>query len=164
MNKKKYLARKGQMELIGIIVIVIIVITALLLYMVYKINNPDTNIKRGFVNKELATNFLITITKANVKECPQHTIGDLVTDCANTLRRTIYCGGRISCEVANETLFAILRPAMDELGKNFSFSVAQTDISYVGCAGKEKVQATQVFTLFPSMQKTSLVLDICEYG
>ena len=155
---------KGQMELIGLIVIVIIVISSLLIYMVYKLNNPDVNIKRGFMNKELAANFLITITKANVKECPQHTIGDLVTDCANTLHRSIYCGGRTSCEIANETLYSILKPTMDDLGKEFGFSVAQTDINFAGCVDKEKVEATQVFTLFPSTERTSLVLDICEFG
>ena len=154
--------KMGQVEMIGLVFIVVIIITATLIYMVYKLNNPSANIKRGYVNRELATNFLISITKTSVKECPQHTLGDLVTDCANTLRRSIFCGGVTSCEMANRTLHDILYETMPELGKDFAFSVNQTDISFAGCQGKDKVQASQVFTLYPGLERVRLTMDVCE--
>ncbi|MBN1792691.1 hypothetical protein JW826_03335 [Candidatus Woesearchaeota archaeon] len=157
------LKRRAQLEMIGLIVIVIMVITVMLVYLVYKVNNPSESIKRGYVNKELASNFLITITKVNVKECPQQTLTDLVTDCANTARRSIYCGGEKSCVVANKTLYDILTPTMDELGKDFEFSVERADLNYTGaCKDKERVQAVQVFTLFPSMERIRLTLNVCD--
>ncbi|MBN2142907.1 hypothetical protein JW711_06280 [Candidatus Woesearchaeota archaeon] len=154
---------RAQLEIMGLIIIVLIVATSLMLYMVYKINNPERSPKAAFVNKELASNFLITVTKVNVLECPHHTVTDLVTDCANSIQKRIYCGGESSCVVANRTLFAMLAPTMEELGKNFSFSIENTDISYTGaCDNKEKVQATQVLPLAIGFGHVSMVLDVCD--
>jgi hypothetical protein len=154
----------GQLELIGLIIIVIIVVSAMMIYLVYKINNPAKNIKRGFVNKELATNFLITITKATVAECPEHSLSDLITDCAGDQRYK--CGSGTSCEIANATLFRVLNETMDYLGKSYNFSVeptAQTGIVFPGCTGKDDfTSAEQLFTIFPSQQTTRLTLVVCE--
>jgi hypothetical protein len=156
--------KKGQIELIGLMIIVIIVVSVMMIYLVYKINNPAHNIKRGFVNQELAANFLITITKATVRECPEHSLADLVTDCAGEQR--FYCGSEPSCTVANRTLLFILNTTMDYLGKSFNFSVepvSKTGISYAGCSGRDTyTSAEQMFTIYPSMQRTRLTLVVCE--
>ena len=159
------LGPRAQLELIGLVVIVIIVISAMLIYMVYKVNNPERSVKRAFVNEELAANYLITSLKVTVKECPQHSLSDLMTDCAKDYR-DIMCAGQDSCVLANATL-AKLMDSITSLGKNYSFSIKKGDEVQVfssGCKNMNRVSATQDFTVYPSMQRVSLVLDVCDSG
>jgi hypothetical protein len=160
---RKLRSSKAQVELIGLIIIVIIVISAMLLFLVYKMNQPEQNVKRGFVNPRLANGFLITITKVSVSECPQFSLADLITDCANDLSKEIMCDGENSCVVANRTLYSILNTSMEDLGKEFNFSIdplATTGISYPGCEGKDAVYGEQTFTL-SSGETATLRLFVC---
>ena len=151
---------KAQIEMIGLIVIVIIVITALLIFTVYKISNPPKNIQKRYMNKEIATNFLVSITKTSINECHNLSLAELITSCAkNSL---INCDDKLSCEVANETIHNILENTLIDCGISFNLSIENTNISFVNLectARKEKVQGFEILPLYPG--QAEMILDIC---
>ena len=156
-------ARKGQMELIGLIVIVVIVVTVMLLYMVFKINNPERSVKAGFVNKEIASNILISSMKVNVAECPFHTLDQLISDCASSVGRRIFCNSEPSCDVANRTLIKIVDTTLSDLGRDYYIKVDSTAIaSEDGCSGREKIQASQALPLSLGSGVVAVSLDVCD--
>ena len=153
--------KKAQLEIIGLIVIVIIVITALLIFTIYKITTPTKNIQKTYMNKELATNFLVSITKTNVRECYNLSLAELITDCARPIR-SIVCDDKLSCEVAEETISSVLENTLIDWGISFNLSIENTDISFnnLECtARKEKVQGFEILPLYPG--QIEMTLDIC---
>jgi len=172
MNKKVLENRLGvraQLEMIGLIIIVIIVITSLLIFTVYKISNPHRRIQSRYMNKAIATNMLISITKTNVEECHNISLAELIIDCAKTYH-TITCYDYTSCEVANKTIFNILNKTLIDWEMSFNLSIEKTPISFVnlGCTSrvKEKVQGFEVLSLYPNQtgnpqSKVDITLDIC---
>ena len=158
-NKKK----KAQLEMIGLIIIVIIVITAILIFTIQKVSTPPKNIQKRYMNKEIATNFLISITKTNVNECYNLSLAELITDCAKTHLPYIDCHGLISCDAATNTISNILDRTLIDWGISFNLSVEGTPISFVnlGCTSraKEKVQGFEILPLYPG--QAEMILDIC---
>lgn len=153
---------KAQVEMIGLIVIVIIVITALLIFTVYKISSPPKNIQKRYMNKEIATNFLVSITKTNVRECHNLSLAELITDCARPISSIICDDNRLSCNVSNSTIFNILQNTLIDWGISFNLSIENTDISFVNLectARKEKVQGFEILPLYPG--QAEMILDIC---
>jgi len=164
MNKmiKNKLRRRAQLEMIGLIVIVIIVITGLLIFTVYKITNPSKNIQKRYMNKGLATNMLIAITRTNVMECHNHSLADLIIDCAKTYH-SITCYDYTSCEVVNKTILGILNTTLVAWDISFNLTIQKTNISFVNleCTSKakNKVQGFEVLPLYPG--QVEMTLDIC---
>ena len=162
-NSKNKLRTKAQLEMIGLIVIVIIVITGLLIFTVYKINNPRKNIQKRYMNKEIATNFLISITKTSVNECHNLSLAELITDCAKIHGSIICDNNNLSCEMANKTISNILNDTLIDWGISFNLSVERTPISFVNleCTSraKEKVQGFEILPLYPG--HAEMILDIC---
>jgi hypothetical protein len=151
--------RKGQLEMIGLIIIVIIVITAMLIYTVNKMSHPVENIKRVYVNNEIATNLLLSMTKANVEECPSYALSELVSDCAREYHRII-CNGLTSCEQANKTIALMINKTLDEFMMNYNLTISGTDISFIkGCPSKNQVRGFQIIPLYPG--QVEIDISIC---
>lgn len=154
--------KKAQVEMIGLIVIVILVIIGLLIFTVYKINNPSRNLQKKYMNKEIATNMLIAMTNTNVEECHDITLASLITDCARTYH-SITCYDYTSCEIANKTIYDILNKTLIDWGIGFNLTIEDTDITFVmyGCdsTARDKVQSFQILPLNPG--QIEMTLDIC---
>jgi hypothetical protein len=162
-NEKKYCrTRKAQLEMIGLVVIVIIVVVALLIFTVYSMNKPQKNIKRQYMNEEIARNFLVSLTKTSVESCHNLQLGDLIGDCAKTFH-SITCYDRTSCQAANETIFLILNRTLIDWDISFNLSIANTEISFVnlGCDSnvRDKIRSFQIIPLYPG--QTEMILDVC---
>lgn len=158
---KNNLRKKAQLEMIGLVVIVIIVITALLIFTVHKMSNPKENVQKRYINKEIATNMLISMTKTSVNECHNLSLGELITDCARPFH-SITCYDYTSCEIANRTIFKILNRTLVDWELGFNFSIEGTEINFVnyGCSAKsEKVQGFEILPLYPG--QIEMTLDIC---
>jgi hypothetical protein len=151
--------RKSQLEMIGLIIIVIIVITAMLIYTVNKVSNPAKNQKKIYMNKELANNLLLTMTKTTMPDCPSNTLGDLIADCAKEYH-IIICAGITSCEQANQTLSLMLNKTLDVFGNDYKLVVQNTDLKFIkGCtASKSKISGFQILPLFPGQAEVNLTI------
>lgn len=160
-KKKHKLERKAQLEMIGLIVIVIIVIISLMIFTVYKISNPQKGTQRRYINKEIATNMLISMTKTSVNECHNLSLGELITDCARTFH-SITCYEHTSCKIANQTIFKILENTLVDWEVSFNFSIENTEINFINydCNAKStKVQGFEILPLYPG--QIEMILDIC---
>lgn len=158
------LRKKAQLEMIGLIVIVIIVITGLLVFTVYKITNPTKDIQKRYVNKEIATNMLISMTKTNIYECHNLSLADLIIDCARTYSSIICIDDKLSCEVVNTTIYNILNKTLIDWEMSFNLSIENTNITFVNHActsKKEKIQSSENLPLGAG-QTVEMILDICE--
>lgn len=165
MNKieKKKVKTKAQLEMIGLMVIVIIVIVALLIFTVYKMSAPQENIQKRYMNKEIATNFLVSITKTSVNECHNLSLAELIIDCAKTFTRIICDNDRNSCYTANQTIFDVLNKTLIAWDVSFNLSIKKTPISFVyfDCnSRREKVQGFEILPL-NYRETAEMTLDIC---
>jgi hypothetical protein len=160
-NNKNKNYRLAQLEIVGLVVIVVIVLVAIMAYLVFKINSPENNEKRMFVNKASATYFLISMNKVSVAECPFHTLGSLIVDCAGM--QEIICGVKDSCEATKDTLDFLLNASLDSYGLDkYNLSIKGTGIS-VGknCHSRMPgVQGLQVLPLRPG--EVEITLRICD--
>ncbi len=153
--------KKAQLEMIGLTVIVVIVIIAMMIFMVYKIGNPREDIKKRYMDKEIATNFLIAMTNTNVAECNNLTLSSLIADCARDYHQ-INCYDLNSCQAANQTIHTLLSRTLDEWGLNYNLSVQNTDISFVNqCKpGSDQVSGFSIIPRNPGQVEVSL--RICQ--
>jgi hypothetical protein len=160
MSRKKF----GQLEMVGLVIIVIIVITALLIYLVYSFMNPSKSMRGEYVNAQVATRLVVSMTKTNVEECPQHTLGSLIVDCARQYRS--FCGQMSTCDAANLTIHKMLYDAMPMLGKNFTLKIDRPALTFVnGCAPKrEAAEGMQVLSVYPGYADgtSTMSLRICD--
>ena len=150
---------RGQVEMIGLIMIVIIVIVGLLIFTVYRLTNQGDDSQNRYLNKEVATNLLISIVNTDVDECHNLSLSTILTDCARTFSVLICEEDRLSCDVANETIFNILNRTLVDWDIGFNLTVEKTNISFVNLRCREKVQGFQILPLNPGQYE--MTLDIC---
>ena len=157
----KMRTKKAQLEMIGLIVIVVIVLIAIMVYMVYKMNSTPQNVKRMYMNQASANNFLITMSKISVAECPAHTLGGLIIDCAGM--KEVICGAKDSCEMSEYVLRGLLTSTVENYGLSYNLTVHEVGISIAnnGCNSKKPgVQGLQILPLNPG--HVELTLKICD--
>jgi Na+-transporting NADH:ubiquinone oxidoreductase subunit NqrC len=163
--------RNAQLEMIGLVIIVVIVITALLIFTVYKLTHPSQNIKKSYINREIATNMLIAMENINVEECHNLTLATLLIDCAKSVHE-IRCEDTTGCDVANKTIEAILtRTLVDMMDLDFKMTVVSPnpDIDVFinfnhNCSSRtaEKVQGFELLPMYSeSSEQVEMNLDIC---
>lgn len=152
---------KAQLEMIGLIVIVVIVLMAIMFYLVYKTNSAPQNIRRMYMNQASASNMLISMSKISVAECPSHTLGSLIIDCAGM--REIICGSLDSCEKSAEVFEFLLNETLDAYSLSYNLTVKGAGISIANddCHSKKPgIQALQVLPLNPG--QVELTLRVCD--
>ena len=157
--------------MIGLVIIVVIVITALLIFTVYKLTHPSQDIKKSYINKEIATNMLVAMENINVAECHNLTLATLLIDCAKSVHE-IRCEDYTSCYIANKTIDAILtRTLIDLMDLDFKMSVESPNsdigvfINFVHNCSSRATEVAAGFELLPmyseSSQQVEMNLDIC---
>ncbi|MBW2990428.1 hypothetical protein KY348_01850 [Candidatus Woesearchaeota archaeon] len=161
MNKPIY--KKAQLEMIGLIIIVVIVITGLLIFTVYRITRPPTNVQKRYLNKEIATNMLIAMSNTHVPECYNHSLTQLIIDCSNRYSLMICEDDQTSCKIVNKTIYNILNKTLIAWDTSFNFSIIKTNTSFVNLdcnSARNKVQGFEVFT--SKTGQVEITLDVCE--
>lgn len=170
MKRKRFNQQaKAQLEMIGLVIIVIIVITALLIFLVYQLSHPTKNLQRTYINQEVATNMLISMKEANVQECPNYKLKDLIIDCAKS-SPSLICYDQTSCYAANKTIAEMLDKTLVNWSVSFNFSVispfkGEAFISFINlnCSSnaREKVEGWEILPLFPISASAEMKLGIC---
>jgi len=159
--KTRNLSRKAQLEMIGIIVIVIIVVTVLMIYLIYKLNNPVNDVRTVYINGEIATNLLITLTKTNIAECHDIALSELITDCAKEYH-SITCFGKSSCEMVNASLHELVSMTLVDWNVRFRLFVEGADIEILNDFCDAKANKIRGFTVLPlNPGQSEITLDIC---
>ncbi len=111
--------KRGQVEIIGLMIIVIILSLALLfvIKVVFTKKNPD--VSQNYQTNTLVEAFVNTLFQTSSGCTTDTTIQDLLVDCAKNpfSSGTIMCSdGRSSCQYANETIAYILQQTIDKWG------------------------------------------------
>ena len=133
-NKK---SRKGQMEMVGLVVIVIL-ITLGMLFMAQFAMKTDAK-KKVFTRKGLAYSTMGSLLKMSINDslCSTGSIGgqsprlgkELIEDCANNpnfaggISDSLYnCRGQHSCDFLKEFITEMLNETLAQWGKDYRFT------------------------------------------
>lgn len=146
--------RKAQMEIMGLVMIIILILVGMLFFIRFGVLKQQKNVRKIFIQTELASNILTSMVKTSTYECKDGTdIGILLKDAATT--QSIDCSGggyfgESSIEFANSTIQEMLGRTLGAWGFNYDFNVIKiTDtgreyllnITRVGCINATSVQA-----------------------
>ena len=141
--------RKAQMEIMGLVMIIILILVGMLFFIRFGVLKQQKNVRKTFIQTELASNILTSMVKTSTYECKDGTdIGILLKDAATT--QSIDCFGESSIEFANSTIREMLNRTLGTWGFNYNFNVIRiTDtgreyllnITRVGCINASSVQA-----------------------
>lgn len=108
MNASKNKIKKGQMEIVGLLVVVVLIIIIIFFSLAFRTKTKDTGTQISFQDTKLASQLGTVISETTV-ECgiQRRLMRDLIIDCASS--KQIRCGGiQSSCEKVNETIKLIL--------------------------------------------------------
>lgn len=169
--------KKGQMEMIGLVVIVLLVTIAFLFLTQFALSdNSDTHF---FGRKQLATSTLFGILQTTLQGCrPDEsqllTIGALLQDCAVNREGNFgyVCKGKYSCDFLNTDLLPTLfAGSLDTFKQRYelkSILVRDPEQPLVslfgdgGCKGRKNVDTSGDFPLSSEVGLVNTVLLICD--
>ncbi|MFC2135435.1 hypothetical protein ACFLTH_12550 [Bacteroidota bacterium] len=159
---KNIRSRKGQMEIMGLIVIVILLTIGMFFIISFKTQTSQPQVKKTYEQDQLASNFLIAFLKTD-SGCSNLDLKKLVQDCAAD--QNINCKGKDSCEFVNNTMNIILKNTFDEWGKNYSLTtngMGTKDINFDYChENANRESAFQPISLYPYPGTVTMKLDLC---
>ena len=156
--------RKGQTEIIGIVVIVILLVIGLF-FMIGQRLKPKDSQKGTFVDPKLAQSFLNTLM--NTKTAQNVIVSDILKDCYSN--RKDLCGSmKNCCAYAEETMKNALEATLLKQERSYRLTVEKkgsekliNDIATPGCGDfSEKEQPG--FYYIPPPPPIIVRLDICK--
>lgn len=125
------LAKKGQIEMMGLMIIVVIISLALLFVVRVVFTKEKIDTTQTYETSKLVESFVNTLFQTSSGCTPDTTIQDLLIDCAKNpfSGGSIACSnGQNSCPYANTTIAAILSQTLDQWG------YAETGYEFVAIA------------------------------
>ncbi|MBS3169303.1 hypothetical protein J4210_02360 [Candidatus Woesearchaeota archaeon] len=171
--------RKGQMEMIGLVVIVLLVTIAFLFLAQFALR--DNSDDQFFARKQLAVSTLTAISKTTVQNCELDgplevlSVNDLLKDCADNPEGGFgfLCQGKYSCAYLQENLFPILfGGSLDTFKRRYefvSFIIQNPDPPLLfltgkngGCQGRKNVDTSGDFPLNAGVGVIESRLLICD--
>lgn len=116
--------RKGQMEIIGLVIVVILISLGMLFLLKFVVFQPVGEERATFTQSQLTSNtlgaMLNTITTCRAEG--EVTLSDLIQDCAMGLD----CDGGVrSCDFLEEVVGTILESSLKEWNKDYEFKVTK---------------------------------------
>jgi hypothetical protein len=151
--------KKGQIEMMGLVVIVILV--AIGLYIVVSIVLSPKVVDVPLEENQLAQNFVNALVKTDTS-CG-YSMREIIQDCK--LNQKLNCSGISSCEYSNQTIGYILNNTLNVWGYSYNFSSPQMQIEYINknCTSN-KQRGTQGFAYISlyGMGDVLFTLDICK--
>jgi len=136
--------KKSQMEIMGLAIIMILIIMGVLFALRFVITKPSSEVGAEFRQTQLAANTLSAI-KSTKTTCRDTTISQLLQDCARG--GSLNCGGKNSCEFAEEVLGQIFAETFETWKKPYYFSIKGppqlTSIAFgTACPGEKEFKST----------------------
>ncbi|MBI2102857.1 hypothetical protein HYT55_03390 [Candidatus Woesearchaeota archaeon] len=169
--------KKGQMEMVGLVVIVLLVTIAFLFLAQFALNDrSDTHF---FARKQLATSTLSGILQTTVKGCQPDesqllTVSMLLQDCAVNRGGNFgyVCGGKYSCDFLNKDLLpTFLEGSLDVFKQHYELKAVLVQdpeqplvlmTSNGGCKRQKNVDTSGDFPLSSGAGLVNTVLLICD--
>ena len=120
--------RKGQMEIMGLVVIIILLAIGMLFTVSYMINRKPSEAKKTYTESQMASNILSAILKTSTPQdkidplyCDRADFTELLQDCATF--ETIYCynSGMGSCRYAEYYISYMLNKTLGQYNKAYRF-------------------------------------------
>ncbi len=178
---KRTKGRKGQMEMIGLVIIVILLTLGMLFMAQFALKKEPK--KKIFVRKGLAYSTMGALMKTTTgtvcykDDTPTAnlTIGrDLIDDCAlyKGAWGSYECGGRDSCSFLNQTISYLLNETLGRWNKHYEFKSSLLSGDFVeeliyikdeegqGCPGER--DSSGLFPINTEMGLVENVLFICD--
>ncbi len=143
--------KKGQMEMVGLVVIVILITLGLLFMTIFALQNDD---KKVFTQKGIAASTMAALMKTTIYDCNQPKLSlekKLLDDCAKNhgLPEDLFefhCDAKNSCDYLEGKITALLNESLGRWGFRYQYesTVVQGDAiigpivsSRGGCAAKK---------------------------
>src|SRR3989338_525923 len=126
------MAKKGQMEILGIAVIIVLVILGFLFMLRFATPGEAANLKERLGRAQIANNVLSAMLKTGDKVCDplkKPKIEELLIDCAENKGNggSVVCQGKLSCAYVREKIEQnILAKSIGKWKLGYEFSVKQS--------------------------------------
>lgn len=111
--------KKSQAEIVGLVIIVLLITIGLLFVVKFVVLREPSELKKGFVHSELASNMINVLLKTTT-DCKGSSVTELFQDCAAFNR--IDCEGIDSCDKVDETIEMIFNNSLEKWNKPYEFS------------------------------------------
>ncbi|PIN81023.1 hypothetical protein COV13_02420 [Candidatus Woesearchaeota archaeon CG10_big_fil_rev_8_21_14_0_10_32_9] len=164
MNEKQ-IRKKGQIEIMGLLVIVILISLVIFFSLSFNLKNSvnEAPVKQDFKDAQTTGNFGTTLLETTTN-CSR-SIRDLLSDCAFT--QEVNCAGQTSCQLANNSINRILEETLDKWNYNYTLQISSdselvTDFNKTGCdPAKTKSVTTDITPFGTTFSSMKLTLKIC---
>ncbi|MFH1317146.1 MAG: hypothetical protein ABII01_06505 [Candidatus Woesearchaeota archaeon] len=93
--KKENIKRKGQMEIMGLVIIIVLLSLGMLFVVKFTILDEKESIKKPFKSKQEIANFVNAFRLTTIEECNYASIEHLLVDCADRIL-SINCDSSIN--------------------------------------------------------------------
>lgn len=160
-----YMAKKSQMEIMGLVIIVILVALAMLFVIQFIFLQETSDVKKTYTHTQLAANMLNSITKTTSKSCKSQDLTKLLQDCAayRSQGGLIVCDdGSKSCGYVENAIGEILDDTLNTWNKAYNLTADAAQISFAegSCRGERQ---TEIYPIPVPELSTPMILrlDIC---
>lgn len=166
--------KKGQMEIMGLMIVVILLIVGVLFAIKFVVLKKPPETRQTFSRTQMASNLGLALMSSTTEDCRGTAIKDLLIDCAEWPEAggTISCGdGNKSCVYVNNTVRSILNQTLDTWNTRYYLTVGTSkrldeQIIYFhnrGClADEEQPGESESFFLPTSRGLLTLKIFVCE--
>ena len=114
--------KRGQMEIMGLVIIVILVAIGMLFAIQFLMKKPVSRETAAVKESALAANFLNAMLSTST-DCFDRNMRELLQDCALTGGST-NCFGRSSCDYVSEQIGILLNATLARWNKDYYFSIS----------------------------------------
>lgn len=130
------MVRKGQLEILGLVVVVVLILLGMVFAIRYIILEPGSEVGATFKKTQLSANFLSSLLSTTSKDCYQATVKDLILDCYEKGTNGLTCEtGKKSCAMVQEIVDVALSDTLAKWGKKYEFSICDWDSVNDACFG-----------------------------
>lgn len=157
--------KKSQAEIVGLVIIVLLITIGLLFVVKFVILREPSDIKKGFVHSELASNMINVLLKTTT-DCKKSSVTDLFKDCAAPIPKIDCNDDNIpdSCEKVNETIEWILTRSLEKWKNQYEFKAyipGNEPISSYGSCAKKSDRESTTYPIPTDWGTLFIKLDIC---
>ena len=153
--------KKGQMEIMGLVVIVILLSLAMLFVLQFVLLKEPSQTKKTYTHSQLSANTLNALLKTTTS-CRGQDVTQLLQDCASYRPDgLIQCEtGQRSCSYVKDTILVILNGTLDYWNKDYLLTadLAELEFSQGSCLGERQ---SRIYPIPVEGDIMNIRLDIC---
>jgi hypothetical protein len=120
-------AKRGQMEIMGLVLIVVLILISLLFVLRFFLLADQSDIKNEYRQMQMASNMLSAILRTKTQNCSSLTVQEIIQDCAESdsdSNRQHKCqeDGNFTCDYLNNTIIDLFNRTVSSWG-NQSYDI-----------------------------------------